>query len=477
MSGGQKPRAPQLESPARVFSSAYRRLSLGIVAVVALIAFEALAVATAMPVAVADLHGLPLYAWAFSGFLAASLFGMVVAGELCDTRGPGLPLLAGVGGFATGLVLAGLATSMWTFVAARAVQGLGAGLVIVSLYVVVARCYPDGLRPRVFAAMASAWVIPSIVGPPIAGWLADHASWRLVFLGMPPLVLPTLVLLLPWLRRAGGRTGSVIRRTGRKRRALAAAVGVAVLQYAGQQLQWRSLVLVAVAAALLVPSVPALLPAGTLRGRRGLPAVVAMRGVLAGSFFGAETFVPLMLVTERSLSPTLAGLSLTGAALGWATGSWWQGRPRTRTPRWRLVQLGCGVVALSIATVGATLWEGVPTVLAAVAWTVGGLGMGLAMASVSVLLFELSPPDEQGANSAAVQISDALGSIVFIGLGGVLYAGLHSGAGQDADAFLAIFAVMAVLALLGALVAPRIRTPAHASDPTQAARHSPSAPW
>jgi len=151
----------------------------------------------------------------------------------------------------------------------------------------------------------------------------------------------------------------------RRRRALAAAVGVAVLQYAGQQVQWRSLVLVAVAAVLLVPSVPALLPAGTLRGRRGLPTVLAMRGVLAGSFFGAETFVPLMLVTERSLSTTLAGLSLTGAALGWATGSWWQGRPRTRTPRWRLVQLGCGVVALSIATVGATLWEGVPTVLAA----------------------------------------------------------------------------------------------------------------
>jgi MFS family permease len=374
------------EPPERVFSRAYRRLSLGIVSVVALIAFEAMAVATAMPVAVADLRGLPLYAWAFSGFLAASLFGMVLAGELCDTRGPRLPLLTGVAGFVTGLVLAGLATSMWSFVGARAVQGLGAGMVIVAVYVLIARCFPDDLRPRVFAVMASAWVVPAIVGPPVAGWLADQASWRLVF-----------------------------------------------------------------------PSVPRLLPAGTLRSRRGLPTVVAMRGMLAGSFFGAETFVPLMLVTERSLSTTLAGLSLTGAALGWATGSWWQGRPRTRPPRWRLVQVGCAVVTLSIAAVAATLWEAVPAGVAAVVWTVGGLGMGLAMTSVSVLLFELSAPEEHGVNSAAVQISDALGSIVFIGLGGVLYAGLHAGAGRDAGAFLTIYAVMAALALLGALLAPRIR--------------------
>jgi len=448
----------------RVFSAAYRRLSVGVVAVVVLIAFEAMAVATAMPVAVRDLQGLPWYAWGFSGFLTASLFGMVVSGELCDTRGPGLPLLTGVAAFTSGLLLAGVATSMGMFVAARAVQGLGAGLVIVALYVVVARCYPDDLRPRVFAVMASAWVVPSIVGPPVAGWLADHASWRLVFLAVAPLVLPTVLLLLPWLRRADGRTERV-RRTGHKRRALAAAVGVAVLQYAGQRLGWLGVGLVLAAGVLLVPSVPRLLPAGTLRARRGLPTVVAMRGILAGAFFGTEAFVPLMLVTERSLSPTLAGLSLTGAALGWATGSWWQGRPGLQAPRWRLVQVGCAVVSASIAGMAGTLWEGVPVAVAALAWTVGGLGMGLALASVSVLLFELSPPEEHGANSAAIQISDALGGILFIGLGGVLYAGLHRQPGEDAPAFLAIYAVMAALALLGALVAPRVR-PASARPAT-----------
>jgi hypothetical protein len=89
--------------------------------------------------------------------------------------------------------------------------------------------------------------------------------------------------------------------------------------------------------------------------------------------------------------------------------------------------------------------------------------MGLALTSVSVLLFELSPPDEHGANSAAIQISDALGGIAFIGLGGVLYAGLHQQPGQDAAAFLAVYAVMVALALLGAVVAPRVRGHAGAS--------------
>src|SRR5688572_25192112 len=138
----------------RVLGAAYRRLSLGILSVVALIAFEAMAVATAMPVAVRDLAGLPWYAWGFSGFFAASLYGMVVAGEVCDTRGPRPALLAGAAAFAGGLLLAGVAGNIGTFVAARAVQGLGAGSVIVALYVVVARCYPEDLRPRVFALMS-----------------------------------------------------------------------------------------------------------------------------------------------------------------------------------------------------------------------------------------------------------------------------------------------------------------------------------
>lgn len=446
----------------RIFDGAHRRLTLGIVTVVLLVAFEAMAVATVMPVAVRELDGLALYAWAFSGFLSASLFAMVVAGEVSDRTGPRLPLLAGVAVFGVGLVLAGTAQSMLVFVLGRAVQGLGGGAIIVALYVVVARCYPESLRPRVFSAMSAGWVLPSIIGPAVAGVVADNLSWRWVFLAVPVLIAPAVIVMLP--RLGGGRaTGEEPRRRSRRVLALGAAVGAALLQYAGQHLTLASLLLLVVAGTLLVPTVPRLLPAGALAFRRGLPTTVVMRGVLAGAFFGAETFVPLMLVTERDLSTTFAGLSLTGGALGWALGSWYQGRPSTRLARPTLIRLGSGLVAVGIGGAALALWPAVPVLVAGLGWTVGGLGMGMAMASVSVLTLEQSPLADQGANSAALQVSDALFSIVFIGIGGAIFAGLHAGAGLEQAAFLAIFAVMAALAVLGAVVARRVR-PLTAAD-------------
>src|SRR5690606_34688980 len=107
------------------------------------------------------------------------------------------PLLAGVVLLEIGLLAAGAAQQMWPFVAARAVQGFGGGLVIVALYVVVGRSYAAQLRPRIFAAMSAGWVVPSIVGPVVAGLVADHLTWRLVFLGVAPLVLIPALLTLP----------------------------------------------------------------------------------------------------------------------------------------------------------------------------------------------------------------------------------------------------------------------------------------
>lgn len=458
---------PEGQTDQGILGSEHRRLTIGIIATVVFIAFEAMAVATAMPKAVPDLDGLPLYALAFSGYLTTSLFGMVVAGEVCDRRGPRLPLLAGAATFSAGLLVAGFAQSMWPFIAGRAVQGLGGGLVIVALYVVVGRAYDEALRPRIFAGMAAAWVVPSIVGPLVAGLLADHVSWRWVFLGIAPLVLIPVAMSLPSVTAVDGPPpgGPAVRR-GRKRLALAAAAGMGLLQYAGTRPDAVAIGLCVVALALLVPSVPRLLPAGTLRLARGLPTVVALRGILAGAFFGAEAFLPLMLVSERGLSSTLAGLSLTGGALGWALGSWYQGRPRLTTPRHLLIRTGSLIVATAIAALTLVLLPAVPVVVATAAWMVGAVGMGMAMASISVVLFELSPVEDHGTNSAAMQLSDALFSITFVGVAGTIFGSAHGeaavastseSAAVPAWVYVAILAVMSALALGGAWAAGRIR--------------------
>lgn len=455
-----------------VLGPAHRALSIGIVAVVFLIAFEATAVGTAMPVAARELHGVALYAFAFSSYFTTSLFGMVVAGQWADRRGPLGALATGMAAWAAGLALSGTAGAMWVFVAGRAVQGLGGGLVIVALYVVVSRAYPSRLQPAIMAAFAASWVIPSVVGPLAAGTVAEHLGWRWVFLGIPALVAVPLVLALPAIRqRASGPAdpGAPLPSFDRRRirLALGIALGAGLLQYAGQDLRWLSLLPAAAGAALLVPSVLGVLPKGTYRATRGLPSVVLLRGIAAGSFIAAESFVPLMLVTQRGLSPTLAGLSLAAGGATWALGSYVQSRPRTEAYRARLVVLGMLLVAGAIATAPTVLIDGVPAWIVAAAWAFGCFGMGLVIGSTSVLLLKLSAPEEAGTNSAALQISDALSNVLLLAAGGAAFAALGGGAvgtaahtatttGSHPAAFTAVFLPMAGVALVGAWVATRL---------------------
>ena len=449
--------------PARLLSPEYRSLVIGVVGVVVAVAFEAIAVATAMPVAARELHGLQQYGLAFSVFLTTSLLGMVVAGDVSDRRGPVVPFVAAAVTFGIGLVVAGTAPSMLVLVLARAVQGFGAGLNIVSLYVVVARAFPAELRPRAFSAISSGWVVPSLVGPPVAGLLADHASWRWVFLGVLPLLIGAGMLVGPHLRGLDGPSDAgqpTSRRRSRVPGALLAAAGAGLFQYGGQQLSDRPVlaaVLLVAAALLLAAGVPRLLPAGSFRLGRGLPTVVVLRGVMAGGFFGAETFIPLMLVQQRDLATTLAGASLTGAALTWTVGAWLQGRPGLRTPRWVLVMTGFLLVLAGIGLVAAATFDQVPAVSAAVGWTVAGLGMGLGLTSLSVLVLELSPVADQGANAASLQVSDALGSVLSIGAAGAVFAALTAGAAVGTRPYLVVDAIMAGICVVGALAAVRVR--------------------
>ncbi|MFG3017046.1 MFS transporter [Streptomyces sp. NPDC048254] len=451
-----------------VLGRPYRALSVGIVSVVLLIAFEATAVGTAMPVAARELHGVPLYAFAFSGYFTTSLFAMVLAGQWSDRSGPLGALTTGIGAFAAGLVVAGTAQVMWVFILGRAVQGFGGGLVIVALYVVVGRAYPERLRPAIMAAFAAGWVVPSIVGPLAAGAVTEHLGWRWVFLGIPVLVVFPVALALPQIRRrAGGPVAERARETFERRRirlAFGISLGAGLLQYAAQDLRWVSLLPGVVGGALLVPAVLGLLPRGTYRAARGLPSVVLLRGVAAGAFVSAESFVPLMLVTQRGLSPTLAGFSLAAGGVTWALGSWVQARPRVAPYRERLMTLGMVLVAAAIATAPGVLVPGVPVWIVAVAWGVGCFGMGLVIASSSVLMLRLSAPQEAGANSAALQISDALSNVVLLAVAGAAFASLGggsmtgtAGSGSHPVAFAVVFLPMAAVALVGVWVTTRLR--------------------
>src|ERR1700761_6270495 len=187
-------------SPGGIWAPAQRALTVGLVLAVTFVAFEALAVATILPVVGRDLGDLRLYGWGFSAFLLASLIGIVLAGTLADRVPLGRPMLAGLALFALGLVIGGTAPDMVVLVAGRAVQGLGAGVVPAVAYVAISRCYPDHVRPRMFAVLSTAWVVPGLAGPGIAALVAAAVGWRWVFLGLIPLVIVAGALVVVALR-------------------------------------------------------------------------------------------------------------------------------------------------------------------------------------------------------------------------------------------------------------------------------------
>ncbi|MEO3749067.1 MFS transporter [Streptomyces sp. B6B3] len=575
-------------STAGVLSRPYRALTLGCVSTVLLIAFEAMAIGTAMPAAAEALDGVSLYAFAFSAFFTTSLLGMAVSGQWCDRSGPLGPVVAGIVTFSGGLLVTGTAQTMWLFVAGRALQGAAGGLVIVALYVTVRHAYPERLRPAALAAFSAAWVVPSMIGPVISGTITEQLGWRWVFLGMTVLVVLPLLVMLPALRRHSGlaagapvevppsdagvgpggsagapargpagapgvdpeegavpgpeTTGAVagvaagvaagptpgpggaaagdssarpgdehapgpedalagkrgaagaVARPGdepdgsagkapagpaesrtafdwrRLRLAVAVALGGGLLQYGGQDLRWLSLLPVAAGLALLVPSALRLLPRGTFRAARGLPSVIMLRGLVSAAWMTTQSFVPLMLVVRRDLTPTQAGLALVASGMTWALAAQITSRQRFERYRLPLVRVGTVLIVLAVAVTPAVLAEAVPVWTSALVLAVGAFGMGLVVSSVAVLTLRLSTPAEAGGNVASLQVCDSLSNVVMLTTVGTVFAALggdpaaaaeHLGsdaaAAVGAGAFVAVYAMAAVAALLSLVVSWRLR--------------------
>jgi MFS family permease len=423
------------------------------VALLSLVAFEYLAVATAMPVVADELDGYTLYGLAFSGAMAAGVIATVLGGRWSDVRGPVAPVWVGMAAFAAGLVVAGLAPTMDVFVAGRFVQGFGGGILQVSVYVLVSRVYPAEMHPRVFSIFATAWVVPSMIGPAITGFVVESAGWRWVFIGVTVLLFPAALLFGRGLVSARmseqpplSARPSIVRRLGW---AVLVAIGAALMQYGGAA-RGAGLILLVLGLVMLASALPRLLPPGTLRAARGLPSVIALRGIVAGAAIGGEAFLPLMLNHERGLSLTMAGLTLTGGALSWSFGSWVVGR--RRFDRVLVLRLGSVLVAAGLALMGLTVFAVVPVAGAFLGEIVLGLGMGIVYPTLSVLILELSRPGEEGENSASLGVGESVYTVVSVAVTGAILAAL----GAAVFTYVLCFALTALMAVTGVQVAGRV---------------------
>jgi MFS family permease len=468
-------------------------LTVGLVLGVTVMAFAGLAVVTIAPRVPADLGGLELYGWIFSAYLLAALFGTVWGGVDADRRGPARAFTVGLAAFALGLVLAAVAPSMLSVVLARVLQGVGGGAVITCIYVALTLAYPDAERPRILAFLSTAWVMPALVGPALAGAVAEAASWRWVFAGLVPLTVVVALLTLPSFSRLPPRPPTGASRGGRLLVAgvLAAAVGLGLWSLTAAA-AWPLRVLAGGLALVAAPrALAALTPPRTLRLGPGLGAVVAARGLLFAAFITVEVFLALMLTDVLSLSSAVTGVVIATGAISWSAGAWTQARLEARPGRaasspWQArlavlaerrhlrVSVGVAVLALGLVTQAAALAVGPERITLAVAvalagWLVAGIGIGFAHATSSALAFARAEAEgvEAGAVSASLLLADNVAAATATGIGGALLASAAAaGAGLTTGVGLGFLTGYAAVGL-SLLAARRIGGP---TGPPTAAR-------
>jgi MFS family permease len=462
-----------------LFSRRYAAVTACFAAVMFLSGFAALAVVPTLPVAARDLHGVSLYPLVAGCFVAASLLGGVLGGDWADRAGARAPLAAGVALGVVTLLVSATSTSIWQLAAGRFLDGISAGMAAVAINTAIGQAYPAHLRPRALALMSTSMIVPSLAGPPLAGLVAAWWSWRAVFFGLAAAnLLPSLAVAAVLRGRSGRATPSPpaqpvsaqpgIRRPGngpsgdrppRPPLLVAAAVslGAALGQYAVSGRDMRHLLCGAGGLALLVVFVPRLLPTGTLRAARGLPATVLLRGLGSGTYFTLEAFVPLLLDTVRHVPAAVTGLAFTAAALAWSACSWAQGRLPASFPRHRLVAAGALLLAAAAVIAVAGTLPGTPALTAASSMVVAALGMGLLAPSLTLLSLSHSPPDRLGQAGSAMQTTQNLGQVTVMAVASGLFDSFPGSRTSGSAGYTAAFGLLLVPSVLAVLLAGRAR--------------------
>ncbi len=427
-------------------------LLVGLLLAVFAIAFQMIGVAAALPEAMRSLEAVALYPWAFSMAVTGMLISILVAGRHCDRHGPLVSMGLGFGAMFLGLTAGSLATDVWMLLAARLVQGLGAGAINLTLYVVIALAFPAGRRPAVLAMLSFCWVLPAFLGPPISAALVA-VNWRLNFAVTVPLLLVAAVLTWPHLKAVQKRSEPDPEAPRAVVWAVVAVAGApALLQLAGQGIGHWSLLAAAAGLVALAVGLPKVLPPRAKDLRNGLGPIIASRAIQTGAFYAGEAFLLLGLQNLKGLDTLQAGLALTIGSLGWSFGSWLQARMRLR--RDRIITTGTCLVALGMAGIVVFLtWLGVPLWIGVAAWTLAGCGMGLTVSSTAVATMALSGPRDQGRNTGALLVAESIGTSVMTALTGACYAVLLA---EGAPAFGWIFLTLLVASVLAIVASLRI---------------------
>ncbi len=432
-------------APAPRFDPARRRaVTLALLLVSALASFESTVVSTAMPTIIGDLGGLPLYAWVFSVYLLTSTIGMPVYGRLADVYGRRRVLLTSIGIFLTGALACAFAHTMWTLIAARALQGLGAGGMIPISLTVAADIYSLEQRARVQGFFSGVWGFASLAGPLAGGFLTDHFGWRSIFWINLPLGVIAFGIVASRLIESRATLADPIDIAG----AAALAIGFALLLFGVLRAPSGTGEPPLLRAALVGSGLATLAGFIWLQTRRAHPLVPPelfrrwetaspyVAAILMGTtVYGVDAYVPLFVQGARGGTATAAGAVVTPFILMWAISAAAGARMVVRLGFRFTARLGALLALAGIALVlaGAVFNRGVTWMSIAC----GVIGSGLGPSSIAQVLAiqQVALERQRGIATSLVPFFRTVGGSLGVGaLGGIFAAGLSARLGDQMEA-------------------------------------------
>ncbi|WP_036746110.1 MFS transporter [Paenibacillus sp. UNC451MF] len=436
-----------------IFGPKYIALSIGIILAVMAVGFEGLAVITVAPAIAGDLNGIHLYGWIFSAYLLAQIIGTLVVGRQIDKKGPALPFTLAMILFALGLIAAAMANHMLILIISRALQGFGAGAMMTCVYTAISLSYPDKLRTKILGAFGTAYVLPSMIGPYVAGVIAQQLSWRFVFWGVLPFLLLAALLSLPVFRKLQVPAVQERSTSGSTWLSILLAIGTGIFLSGLGMLPKAIGLMLIVGLVFMIQPLRKLLPSGTLRLRQGLPSLIASRGLFFAAYASTQNFLVLSLTDTKGVTADVAGLVVASAALSWCAisfmQSYWDTADQGRGRHKRII---IGVLFM-IVGIGIVFWIPTSTIaVSVIGQMITGIGIGLAHPTSGAVAFANSKEGESGEVSANLQFADSFTPGIVIGIGGALIA-ITQSTGLDMETSITIAMTLNLVLILTSLFA------------------------